>query len=214
MATPTLKPLDLNEPLGTPAAEWAQQTVEAIDPAASTGLVTDAHGNPTTDHGASALGGAPGHGLNADKTAGHMEAIAAHAPKATDLLPITTGNGAANGAAHTPGAGVFTDVHGNPTVNPNASALEGAPAFPAVPGHMGDSTATTPVQLPGGWIRSAGKPPLPLALYPKFSLTMHQALVNIPWPHPRPRSTKTSLPHSVQLAKQHFQPSQRASLGT
>jgi hypothetical protein len=155
MAAPTLKPLDINQPLGTPAAEWAQQTVEAIDPATSTGLVTDAHGNPTTDHSASALGGAPGHGVNADKTAGHLEAVAAHAPKPSDLVPLlTSGNGAANGAAHAPGAGMFTDVHGNPTVNPNASALEGTPAPSSIPGYLADSTATTPVQLPGGWIRS------------------------------------------------------------
>ncbi|KAG8718087.1 hypothetical protein FRC09_013188 [Ceratobasidium sp. 395] len=45
----------LLQPLGTPAAEWAQQTVQAINPNASTGLVTDVHGNPTTDHSANAI---------------------------------------------------------------------------------------------------------------------------------------------------------------
>ncbi|KAF8604376.1 hypothetical protein BDV93DRAFT_522491 [Ceratobasidium sp. AG-I] len=202
MSAPTLQPLDISAPLGTPAAEWAQQTVEAIDPNASTGVVTDAHGNPTTNHAASALSGAPGGGLNADKKAAHLDAIASHAPggvgatsepPSTGLVTDAHGNptgvhsaSAYDGApgpgvnsnktvqqldavsANAPKAtapiplqtepapverpvGVFTDAHGNPTTNPNASA------FPSGPGADSPSVASTPgVQLPGGWIRSAG----------------------------------------------------------
>ncbi|QRW14066.1 collagen alpha-1(VII) chain [Ceratobasidium sp. AG-Ba] len=168
MSAPTLQPLAGTQPLGTPAAEWAQQTVQAIDPAAiepavestpTTGLVTDAHGNPTTDHSASAIGGSPGHGVNSDKTAEHLDAIKANAPKATEPIPLAKPEPeapAGNGAALTgPGAGgLFTDAHGNPTTDPNASALEGTPAAPPTPGYAANSTATTPgAQLPGGWIR-------------------------------------------------------------
>ncbi|KAG9074582.1 hypothetical protein FS749_013830 [Ceratobasidium sp. UAMH 11750] len=156
MATPSL------QPLGTPAAEWAQQTFQAIDPNASTGLVTDAHGNPATDHNASAIGGAPGHGMNADKTPAQLEAISSNAPpKATDPVPLAdeTGTEIGNGAAHpTTGARLFTNAQGNPTTDSNASALEGAPAS-AIPAHLADPTSsavTTPgAQLPGGWIRGA-----------------------------------------------------------
>lgn len=206
MAAPTLQPLDINAPLGTPAAEWAQQTVEAIDPNASTGLVTDAHGNPTTNHAASALAGAPGGGMNSDKKHAHLDAIASHAPGgvgATNEKPSTglvtdahgnpTGVHSASAYEGAPGpginsnktveqmdaisanapkatapiplkpeppaaerpAGVFTDAHGNPTTNPNASALAGVPA--GAPSADSPSVASTPgVQLPGGWIRSPG----------------------------------------------------------
>ncbi|KAG9103913.1 hypothetical protein FRC06_007024 [Ceratobasidium sp. 370] len=156
MAAPIL------ESLGTPAAEWAQQTVQAIEPDSSTGLVTDAHGNPTTDHNASAIGGAPGHGVNTDKTPAQLEAISSNVPpKATDPVPLAdeTGTEIGNGVAHpTTGAGLFTDAQGNPTTDPNASALEGTPA-PGIPAHLVDPTSsnvTTPgVHLPGGWIRGA-----------------------------------------------------------
>ena len=202
MSAPTLQPLDINAPLGTPAAEWAQQTVEAIDPNASTGVVTDVHGNPTTNHAASALSGAPGGGLNADKKHAHLDAIASHAPGGVGATsePPTTGlvtdahgnptgvhSASAYEGAPAPGvnsnktvqqmdavaanapkatapiplktepapverpAGVFTDAHGNPTTNPNASV------FPSGPAADSPSVASTPgVQLPGGWIRSPG----------------------------------------------------------
>lgn len=125
MSAPTLQPLDVNAPLGTPASEWAQQTFDAIDPNASTGLVTDAHGNPTGDHAASALSGAPGGGMNADKTHAHLDAIAAQAPG---------GVGAANG---TPSTGLVTDAHGNPTAVHSASAYDGTPG----PGINAEKTA-------------------------------------------------------------------------
>ncbi|KAG8755189.1 hypothetical protein FRC12_010960 [Ceratobasidium sp. 428] len=55
MSAPLLQPLDVSQPLGTPAEEWVRQTVQVIDPNASTGLVTNAHGNLTTDHSANAI---------------------------------------------------------------------------------------------------------------------------------------------------------------
>ncbi|KAG9126941.1 hypothetical protein FRC07_001317 [Ceratobasidium sp. 392] len=131
-----------------------------------TGLVTDAHGNPTTDHSASAIGGTPGYGVHSDKTPAHLAAISSNAPpKATDPIPVggetrtEIGNGTTEpGKAAATRTGVFTDAQGNPTTDPNASALEGTPAF-AIPARLVDqtsSTVTTPgVQLPGGWIRGA-----------------------------------------------------------
>ncbi|QRW26495.1 collagen alpha-1(VII) chain [Rhizoctonia solani] len=68
MASPSLQLPALNQPLGTPAAEWAQETVQAIDPNVSTGVVTDSSGNPTTNHAKSALEGTPGLGVHSNKT--------------------------------------------------------------------------------------------------------------------------------------------------
>ncbi|KAG8741127.1 hypothetical protein FRC10_003271 [Ceratobasidium sp. 414] len=158
MATPTL------DPLGTPVAEWAQQTVQAIDPNAGPALVTNVHGNPTTNRSASAVGGVPGRGVNANKTPAQLEAISPNAPpNAADPVPLAdeTGTEIGNGVAHPTSAGLFTNAPGNPTTDPNASALEGTP-ISAIPAHLADPTssnATTPsAQLPGGWIRGGAAP--------------------------------------------------------
>lgn len=74
MAAPTLTLPPINPPMGTPAAEWAQETVEAIDPNGPKDLVTDASGNPTTDHLKSALQGEPGHDMNSGKSAPLLDA--------------------------------------------------------------------------------------------------------------------------------------------
>ncbi|KAJ1300758.1 hypothetical protein OPQ81_002402 [Rhizoctonia solani] len=157
MAAPALQPPALDQTLGTPAAEWAQETVEAIDPNASTGVVTDASGNPTTDHSKSALAGEPGYGVNSEKTAAQLQiqrsivqpvfndGSAAHSEKTpTNERPQTE-----------PAPKVYTDAQGNPTTDSRANALSSAPGTgQPIPSAVDKSLPPTPAQqLPGGWIR-------------------------------------------------------------
>ncbi|KAG8703748.1 hypothetical protein FRC09_003974 [Ceratobasidium sp. 395] len=55
MSAPLLQPLGVSQPLHTPPQNGPNKPVQAIDPNVSPGLVTDAHGNPTTDHSANAV---------------------------------------------------------------------------------------------------------------------------------------------------------------
>jgi hypothetical protein len=156
----SLQPLSLNQPLGTPAAEWAQETVQAIDPHGPTGVVTDSSGNPTTDHGKSALGGEPGYGINADKTTGRLLTERSAIQPPVSSAPITHHERTLeNTEPRTePASQVYTDAQGNPTTNPNASALSGTPgAGEPLPSVVNKSLPPTPApQLPGGWIRGPG----------------------------------------------------------
>ncbi|EUC63006.1 hypothetical protein RSOL_468890 [Rhizoctonia solani AG-3 Rhs1AP] len=153
MAAPPLQPLSLSQPMGTPAAEWAQETVEAIDPNASTGVVTDTHGNPTTDHTKSALAGEPGYGINAPKTAAQLESqrftVAPVLPSTHEEKTPTNEKSQST---------LYTDPQGNPTTHPGSSALSGTPgAGEPLPLATDKSLPPTPApQLPGGWIRGPG----------------------------------------------------------
>ncbi|CCO29535.1 hypothetical protein BN14_03550 [Rhizoctonia solani AG-1 IB] len=153
----SLQPLSLNQPLGTPAAEWAQETVQAIDPHGPTGVVTDSSGNPTTDHGKSALEGEPGYGVNADKTTGRLLTERSAIQPPVSSAPITHHERTLDNTEPRtePASQVYTDAQGNPTTNPNASALSGTPgAGEPLPSVVNKSLPPTPApQLPGGWIR-------------------------------------------------------------
>ncbi|CAE6398997.1 unnamed protein product [Rhizoctonia solani] len=157
MTSSSLQPLTLNQPLGTPAAEWAQETVDAIDPHAATGVVTDSSGNPTTDHSKSALAGEPGYGVNAEKTVGQLLVERSTVQPPSSGVPVTHHERTLeNTRPQTePTSQVYTDAQGNPTTNPNASALSGTPgAGEPLPSAVNKSLPPTPApQLPGGWIR-------------------------------------------------------------
>jgi hypothetical protein len=170
MAAPSLEPLSINQPLGTPAAEWAQQTVEAIDPNASKGVFTDPSGNPTTDKSKSALDGEPGHGVNADKTTGQLDSRRfAVQPPAIETNPAANETATAANEDTTPtnerprtrpAPKLFTDAQGNPTENPAGNALFDTPGTAEPLPSASASVASTPGgQLPGGWIRGPGKFP-------------------------------------------------------
>ncbi|KAH7333555.1 hypothetical protein B0J17DRAFT_631706 [Rhizoctonia solani] len=133
MAAPLLPPPALQEPVATPAAEWAQETVNAISPNAPTGVVTDASGNPTTDHSKSALSGEPGFGMNAVKTAAQLDAQRSAVQPPATSAPITRDERAlANERPRTePAPKVYTDAQGNPTTNPHANALTNVPGTSA-----------------------------------------------------------------------------------
>ncbi|KAL5637463.1 hypothetical protein ACGC1H_004029 [Rhizoctonia solani] len=150
MAAPSLQPPSLSQPMGTPAAEWAQETVEAIDPNASTGVVTDASGNPTTDHSKSALVGEPGFGINAPKTAAQLQS------QRFTVAPVV--DGARDEKNESSQSTLYTDPQGNPTTHPGSSALSGTPgAGQPLPLASDKSLPPTPApQLPGGWIRGPG----------------------------------------------------------
>ncbi|CAE6453685.1 unnamed protein product, partial [Rhizoctonia solani] len=157
MAAPLLPPPALHQPVGTPADEWAQETVQAISPDAPTGVVTDVSGNPTTDHSRSALAGEPGYGMNADKTAAQLEAQKSITHPVAHGAPITrVEQTLTNERPRTePAPKVYTDAQGNPTTDPHASALSGAPGTGVpLPSATNKSLPPTPApQLPGGWIR-------------------------------------------------------------
>ncbi|CAE6531889.1 unnamed protein product [Rhizoctonia solani] len=153
MAAPSLQPPALNQPLGTPAAEWAQETVEAIDPNASTGVVTDASGNPTTDHSKSALAGEPGYGINAEKTAAQLQSQRSTIHPVSNGAPIM--HDEKTPTNEKPQPMIYTDAQGNPTTDPNANAFSNNPGpGEPLPSAVDKSLPPTPApQLPGGWIR-------------------------------------------------------------
>ncbi|KDN43122.1 hypothetical protein RSAG8_06275, partial [Rhizoctonia solani AG-8 WAC10335] len=153
MAAPSLQPLALSQPVGTPAAEWAQETVEAIDPNASTGVVTDPSGNPTTDHSKSALAGEPGHGINAEKTAAQLEAQRFAVQPVFNSAPITHDEKTPTNDRSQPR--LYTDAQGNPTTDPNTNTLlSNLGTSQPLPSATNKSLPPTPApQLPGGWIR-------------------------------------------------------------
>ncbi|ELU38557.1 hypothetical protein AG1IA_07405 [Rhizoctonia solani AG-1 IA] len=157
MASPSLQLPALNQPLGTPAAEWAQETVQAIDPNVSTGVVTDSSGNPTTNHAKSALEGTPGLGVHSNKTPAELLMQRSTIQPPVSGEPITRdARTLENTKVHTePKPQVYTDAQGNPTTNPNESALAGTPgAVEPLPSAVNKSLPPTPApQLPGGWIR-------------------------------------------------------------
>ncbi|CAE6495850.1 unnamed protein product [Rhizoctonia solani] len=157
MAAPSLQPPALDQALGTPAAEWAQETVEAIGPDASTGVVTDSTGNPTTDHNKSALAGEPGYGANSEKTAALLQAQRSTLQPVSDRVPVTQDEKTpTNERPQTePARKVYTDVQGNPTTDPSANALSSTPGTgEPLPSATNKSLPPTPAQqLPGGWIR-------------------------------------------------------------
>ncbi|CAE6427396.1 unnamed protein product [Rhizoctonia solani] len=153
MAAPSLQPLALSQPVGTPAAEWAQETVEAIDPNASTGVVTDPSGNPTTDHSKSALAGEPGHGINAEKTAAQLQAQRFAVQPVLNSAPITHDEKTPTNDRSQPR--LYTDAQGNPTTDPNTNTLlSNLGNSQPLPSATNKSLPPTPApQIPGGWIR-------------------------------------------------------------
>ncbi|CAE7155683.1 unnamed protein product [Rhizoctonia solani] len=156
MAAPSLQPPALGQPVGTPAAEWAQETVEAIDPNAGTGVVTDVNGNPTTDHSKSALAGEPGYGVNSEKTSALLAAQRSTIQPISNSAPIMQDEKTSTNEISQPR--VYTDAQGNPTTNPNANVLSSNLGTSGPhPSATDKSLPPTPApQLPGGWVRGPG----------------------------------------------------------